>query len=497
MEQVSKLIRSDYIFKIGETTHDVECTMPRAGEGGSVISYSASAIVTATEALNGECSVRGKVNFKVIVKSGDELSSLDYFADYETTVKGSVLPTMKILSRAEVSDCDVRLDVESAIGSATVSITLFGLSLQEIPALVSAEGACLNEGKTTSCALAGVFEATTTVYDELDAGKIKDVILTGSGVCVREVSVQKGVVKVLGEARAKILYRTEDGVYTHIFSATFAEEIEATGAGDLCRATASATVSNVKLVLSGTEDDTEIRAEITLSLCADVWKTEEVDVITDAFCTDCELIVEQCAKVSSLQATTRLLTGEAKRSVTTPADLPLIDKLVGSVSEWNVTTNLALEKDSVLVEGVVSGGVLYHDREGGLNVVKYELPYSIDLDAEGVAPGDTVLLSTDVIEVSAYARGENEIELTARLGFSLSSYQSSSTCAVISCKEGESISRDTHPITIKFGEAGASLWQTAKSLCVAPDTLLETNPDLTFPLIGGEKIIEYHPIICE
>ena len=498
MEQITKLIRSDYIFKIGETTGEVECSMPIENGSAKPISYSANAIVTSAEPLNGECSVKGKVNFKTILCEGTQFSALDYFADVEFVVNGNVLPTMKVSARAEVTDVNVFIEGDVAKGTASVLITLYGLSVQETSALISAEDACLLEEKVKSSTLLGVHDGRATLYDEFDAGRVRDVILTGNGASIRETSCKNGVIKVLGDARAKVLYTTADGnTYMHTFNLPFAEEIAADCVDENCNATAYATVENVKLILSGTDDDTEIRAEITLCIRADVWKIEDVDVVKDAFCTDVELAVERCTKAYSYPKATFALNEDVKKSITLPPEMPGIEKIIGVVSEWNVTTNTAIADGKVLIEGVVSGNSLYVNRDGGISCLPFEVPYSSSHPVQRAEKTDLIIIATDVSEVGAYARGDAEIELSVKLTFCCTCYDNGTTCAVISCKEGEKKQRVAHPITVRFGEPGAKLWQTAKSLNVSPETLMESNPELVFPLKGGEKILEYHPILCE
>lgn len=497
MEQITKLIRSDYIFKIGETTRDVECAMPLPEGNYIPQSYTASVLITGTEPLNGECVVRGRVNFKVIISDGEALSSLDYFADFDTKVQGNVLPTMKISSRAEIADLYVRTDDDHVTGTATACVTLYGISVQEIPAIVDLDGACTKQGTATTCTLMGVFDTKTTLYDEFDAGKARNVVLVGSGATVTGVRCADGAIKVLGEARAKVLYTTDTGAYVHTFSVPFTEEIEAGGICESCTATASACVENVKLVLAGTEDDTEIRAEISVYVRSDAWKCEEIDVIEDAFCVECELDLERCAKTSSCAKATCATSAEVKRAVSLQGDAPLIDKLVGPVSEWNVTTALTPADGEITLEGVLSGAVLYTCRNGLIQSLPYELPYVLTVPCDEVQNTDQVLGSVEIMDANARARGESEIELTFELKLSTCIYAGSVTCAVTSCKDGAPRCVSNHPVTVRFGQKGDELFDTAKRLAIAPESLIEANPNLTFPLLGGEKIVEYHPIVCE
>ena len=493
MEQITKLIRSDYIYKLADITPEVECNIPIPDYAFTELTNSASVIITSTEALNGECVVRGKVNFKIITRTESGLNSLDYFADFESRARGNVLPTTKVLTRATVCDVAATTAGGKIAIVATLCIALYGISTQETPAIVGLDTACVLDGQTPTSALVGVYESRVSLFDEFDAGRTTSVILTGSAANITDVSIKKGTIKALGEAVAKVAYTTESGTYVHTFSVPFVEEIACERA-DGCAASASACVDNVRLTLSGTEDDTEIKAEIAVIVRADVWNHGTETVVADAYSTETELELCECKKRLSYPVATCKISEDVKKTFALANGLTPIDKVVGTVAEWNTTTQATPACDTINIEGVISGAALYQDKDGTLCALPYELPYSFCAPCQGVRESCVVLVDGAIMDTSAYLRGDSEIEISCRLTCSVCIYRGEQSFALISCKEGQIIGPSPYPLTVRFGVAGATEWQTAKELKIEPDRLVQMNPNLTFPLKGGEKIVQYRPI---
>ena len=58
---------------------------------------------------------------------------------------------------------------------------------------------------------------------------------------------------------------------------------------------------------------------------------------------------------------------------------------------------------------------------------------------------------------------------------------------------GEKV-QNTHAISVYIPNKGETLWSLAKRLNVSPETLINTNQDLQFPLSGKERIVVYRQI---
>jgi hypothetical protein len=59
---------------------------------------------------------------------------------------------------------------------------------------------------------------------------------------------------------------------------------------------------------------------------------------------------------------------------------------------------------------------------------------------------------------------------------------------------GEKHQETDAAISIFLPCEGENLWQVAKRLCLAPEELVKSNPNLTFPIQEGERIFIYRQI---
>ena len=84
--------------------------------------------------------------------------------------------------------------------------------------------------------------------------------------------------------------------------------------------------------------------------------------------------------------------------------------------------------------------------------------------------------------------GEAEVEGTVRLFVTLSSRESYSYVADV--EAGDALPEGS-AVSVYFPAAGDTLWDTAKRLGAAPEQLQASEPGLTYPLTGGERIVVY------
>ena len=60
-------------------------------------------------------------------------------------------------------------------------------------------------------------------------------------------------------------------------------------------------------------------------------------------------------------------------------------------------------------------------------------------------------------------------------------------------EEGEPKKACDSAVSVYIPKAGDGLWETAKRLSESPENIEKSNPELTFPLTGKERIIIYRP----
>ena len=122
--------------------------------------------------------------------------------------------------------------------------------------------------------------------------------------------------------------------------------------------------------------------------------------------------------------------------------------------------------------------------------IPVSLPFSFPVRCDRARAGCAVSVSALCCGVSVRQKkeGEAEVEGTVRLFVTLSSRESYSYVADV--EAGDALPEGS-AVSVYFPAAGDTLWDTAKRLGAAPEQLQASEPGLTYPLTGGERIVVY------
>ena len=70
-------------------------------------------------------------------------------------------------------------------------------------------------------------------------------------------------------------------------------------------------------------------------------------------------------------------------------------------------------------------------------------------------------------------------------------YKTISEAVITEVSEADEKPENMCVLTIYVVKTNETIWDIAKQLNVSPDSLLEQNPQIELPLVGGEKLIVY------
>ena len=102
-------------------------------------------------------------------------------------------------------------------------------------------------------------------------------------------------------------------------------------------------------------------------------------------------------------------------------------------------------------------------------------------------------LSITSLAVLNYARiiSVNEIELETEIAFTVYPHEKSQIKIIGEIKALGEKKKNSCALSVYIPVEGEELWSLSKRLNVCPSALLSTNPELTFPLTGKERIVVY------
>lgn len=140
------------------------------------------------------------------------------------------------------------------------------------------------------------------------------------------------------------------------------------------------------------------------------------------------------------------------------------------------------------VEGALSAVIASSAADGSNRGIEITLPFSLPVKIN--SPGRREV-SVMVCGLFVRQRREGEIEAEATLKIAVKIYKIQSFKYISDVTEGDAIEENPHAFSVYMPAKGEGLWETAKRLKKTPEEVEKSNPELKFPLKGGERIIIY------
>ena len=119
------------------------------------------------------------------------------------------------------------------------------------------------------------------------------------------------------------------------------------------------------------------------------------------------------------------------------------------------------------------------------------LPFSFPVRCDRARAGDTAQISALCCGVTLRQKKEGEVEAEGSLKMFVTLLSQEKYAYVSSFSGKESAEQAPCAISVYLPQAGATLWEVAKCLQKTPEQVQASNPSLTFPLTGVERIVVY------
>lgn len=341
------------------------------------------------------------------------------------------------------------------------------------------------------------YTATTTVEeeDEFECDFAKDVLLHTECAAVTEVRTGIGEVNVSGELCMHFCLLKEDG------SLGSYERMTPIKAQVLLDTVLPSTVCVAKLRVlsarvSAATDEERKKSKIVLSYQVQVeifaYEKAEIDCVVDAYATDVEVALKRENIATRYALETKTHTERVHGTPIFGGSLPEGGKLLSVVCP---KTEVALQKveNGWELQGVITAKALYERAEGGVETVDVSLLLLLPIlgaEQDGAAWADTeVECSVYGFGLRVRADGETEAEGTVRVR--ITPYAEGVATYVSEAVEGAKKPIKTCAVSVYMPACGEDSWTLAKRLSMTEDALIKSNPGLTFPLKGEERILIY------
>ncbi len=488
--------------KAGVTQAVIECRLPieNSSEVRKILCANAKSFIVSFESLNQEVNFNGNVNFQVIYEDAEGMAvGLDYTADFKDKfVSDNISESATAIVQSNVVDINTSISSNEIKITAITEISVEVIKSTEINALVAVNGS--DVFTNTTVLNASKFDGVLTdKFDMTYDIEIKDNVLKVLEVTcwpyIEGVAPQDKHVKIIGGSNINICYITRGDknlVRTHQEKVTFEQEV----AMDLVSANTvvqSILDVNNALIRVTTNIDNDF-AIINLNLPFDykgyAFNSNSIEVIDDIFSISTYLTVN----AESLNSFARggSLNLESKVLGNVEAQDRDVDEILGTCCNAVAIATTFIEEDNFVLEGVASTTVLYLNKEeGNTYSMVVDMPFSIKENVADVNSDFTPVVNMSLGEVGAKVKRGKDIEVSATLFVYADFYSAKPEIIISEASEQEEKPENNSVLTIYMVKPNETVWEIAKQLNINPDCLLEQNPQVNLPLLGGEKLIVY------
>ena len=483
-----KFIKADYVSAIKDAQVAVECTLEASGDKPivSVLAKEADAYCVSAEVMIGEANVTGRVNYKVAYVSAEgQVCALDYYSDFKTTVDIDVSPDTRLFVFGKVVEVEeIRKSDTAILLRAIVELSLIGVCKRDYVGAVE-EGVHKKCETVKESTLKEIAEGSFVIDGEYETGgRVDDVVLLDTSLVLKEGKAGRDSILVSGVAIANVTYNSDKGLTTKSISLPFCEELSSLSATPGDDIYLYGYPKDARIILSGDEENTTLRVEVTVALRCPVFTIADTEVLSDCYSCDKNL------DVSVKEGETYVKTGEwsfderVSGATILPDEAEGVARVITVVLAKNDVSSVKSMEDVINIEGTVLATVIYEDMSGVIRSMPVEVPYGITERCEGSKDIGESYLRSAIAEVTAVGKRAREIEVICLVKFYAYQCTREKFNYVSDIVDGgEEITRDA--LSIYMRGDGEDDWDIAKALKIPVQDI-----------IGGERyVVCYHPIV--
>ncbi len=470
-----------------------------ADQVAKVLGISSSVCCSGAEVREKQVAVGGRATFSVCYETpSGEILKTECGTEFTAKIEDE-----KIFAEGKVQASLFVEKAEAELGGVLVVNAVVGL---EATVVTSAAVQYLSGGEDIVCRTeeknfkrcVGSSKGTYTIDEEFELNYgVKEVLLHDTKVVV--TGAQCGIGTIIADGicilTMSFLQNIENSdilLERKVFP--FRLETECSEAMPNFSAVARGAEKSTKLDITVDEQTGKsvVLATVGVDLECESYEDVLLTVASDAYLSDreCTLAREQIGydvPTAGKQYAERLTLRGALRS-----ELPQGARLMScGLVKLNLFTDTS---DGFAVEGSVEGKAFVRDFENKITAISFEAPFRV-LPDYVLADGERLTADGGIEDMTVRIVSAEEIELSATVRIVVSGRKKELFSAITDVTEGELRPVNQSAISVYIPTAGEDLWTVSKRLNACPDAIMQYNPDLTFPLTGGERIIIYRQII--
>ncbi|MBQ9081456.1 MAG: DUF3794 domain-containing protein [Clostridia bacterium] len=469
----------------------VECRLTGVGEIGSVLATRATAALTGAEAQDGEVRYNGKLLLGVVYEDGEKnVCRMERGAEFtHRALSEAVTPSHSVRVELTVLSATVRREGASFYVSCVVEADISVFGAQHFDYLTG--GASLICQKSPIKTLREEYcSGQLETGDEFETDFVGDVLMHGESVYLQHVSCSAGSLVVSGEVAVNVCVLKDEGLDNYERLLPFRAELpcEAASTGMPCHARVCVQSSNISAHSDEDKGRSKLSVEVTLHVSGTVCVEESIVPVEDAFSPDYTLRLTREARTFESPKDTLRFTERVNGVASLSAPIDYSCTLQALVLQHAEADCRMSETGVEELQGVVSATLLVSESDGTHRSVGVQLPFALPLKTDLKGRKE---VSVIVCGMSVRQKREGEAEVEATLKFAVDVFEAVEISVISALEEGERVIPSDCAFSVFLPREGDGLWEIAKSLHKAPEEVAASNPDMTFPVKKGERIIVY------
>lgn len=419
----------------------------------------------------------------------ETLSSDNITADCQISVVGS-----QFICNFDTDDRGLKVYIEGSID------TFCNLNLPLNPLSQTDDGLVCKKTALQACSCIQQLDNKSVNYSfdfNIDNKAIINKLLSyDSKVIVDDCKCYDGYIIISGDIFNTITYETagENGNCVNIFnnSTKFKSELEAKNCDADCFADIECVIDLTNTQISPDISDTGTKLNFDYSIRANgfIYKNINVDVVEDVYSLDSEIELINnkyilCKKSPSFKSS------ETVDSEITLADEINVDEIIGIVDCDASVVQHEFKNGQLILEGVISGNLLYLDENKEIRHLSTQVPYTIGLKQENTENICGVRVMVTPTNCKCKIKRGNTLILDYEVCVCGSIYHQVEVELIENIKYGKPTNYGDIAFQIYLAHPNENRWDLCKRLHVTDEQLCASNKDLPVSFIGGEKVIVY------
>ncbi|MBR4040023.1 MAG: DUF3794 domain-containing protein [Clostridia bacterium] len=465
-----------------QVTIEGEATLPGSmRDAVTVLNVQAQAHLTGVQAVTGEASVRGRVNFQVLYTQGDltRVRSMETSCDFMHTLPlAGLTPGMRLVPCAYVQETQGLAGSGRMTLRALLLIVLEAFETEKKDLVTGAQdgetGNLLTRRQTAvSCMRENAGENQALVREEFDLPAklgVGDVLSASAAAGACELSGGNGRVGVSGTIEVRVLHRpqkTGNALVTTVHEMPFEVSID-TQTDESAQLQAQAEVTDVMADSIESDRSRTLRLEVEVRVSLTRSTQAKIDLLSDLYSLTGP-VLEPVTETIELHTCERHM--EAREStrvqVALPPDAPPIGEMLAAFSIPTLTA-AAPSGRRLDAEGIMQVTLIYLPVDSDIPyAVHTREPFAMTFPVEAQ---EGVYAQAYAIETMLGPTTSDRAELRCVLGLHAVQHGSQQLQTVTDVTQTPE-TRQEHGFVLVWPAAGESRWETARKLRVPQESL--------------------------